>query len=232
MTLLNGFKYRVCFSLLSAYHKDIFDWYADNLQFTISIVRLFPHDFTSLHASLVAQMVKHLLVMCETQVPSLGWEDPLEKGMAAYSNILAWRIPWKEESRGLQSMESQRVGCDWATNTFTLLVSSKAFLLPSPTLLLFSRSVVSDSLWPHGRQHARLPCPLLSPGVCSKSCPLSQQAIQPSHPLLPPHSSCSHQHLFQHQGLFPDLHITPHQMVKVLELWHQSFQWIFKIDFL
>ena len=41
-------------------------------------------------------------------------------------------------------------------------------------LLLFSRSVVSDSLWPHGLQHARLPCPSLSPRVCSNSCPLSQ----------------------------------------------------------
>ena len=48
----------------------------------------------------------------ETQVPSLGWEDPLKKGMAAHSNILAWRIPWIEEPGGLQSMGSQRVGWD------------------------------------------------------------------------------------------------------------------------
>ena len=46
----------------------------------------------------------------ETQVPSLGWEDPLEKGMATHSSILAWRIPWTEEPGGLQSMGSQRVG--------------------------------------------------------------------------------------------------------------------------
>ena len=44
------------------------------------------------------------------QVPSLGWEDLLEKEMATYSSILAWRIPWTEEPRRLQSMESQRVG--------------------------------------------------------------------------------------------------------------------------
>ena len=47
---------------------------------------------------------------CHVRDPPLGWEDPLEKGMAAYSSILAWRISWKEESGGLQSMESQRVG--------------------------------------------------------------------------------------------------------------------------
>ena len=53
-------------------------------------------------------MVKNLPVMQETWVQSLGWEDPLEKGMATYSNILAWRIPWTEGPGGLQSMESQR----------------------------------------------------------------------------------------------------------------------------
>ena len=61
-------------------------------------------------ASLVAQLVKNLPAMWEIQVPSLGWEDPLEKGMATHSNILAWRIPWTEEPGMLQSMGSQRVG--------------------------------------------------------------------------------------------------------------------------
>ena len=61
-------------------------------------------------ASLVAQMVKNLPVMRETWVPSVGWEDPLEEGMAPHSSILAWRIPWTEEPGGLQSMGSQRVG--------------------------------------------------------------------------------------------------------------------------
>ena len=64
-------------------------------------------------SSLVAQMIKNLLEMQETQVRSLGWEDYLEKGMATHSIILAWRIPWAEEPSGLQSMESQRVGHDW-----------------------------------------------------------------------------------------------------------------------
>ena len=59
---------------------------------------------------LVAQMVKNLPAMLETQVQSLDGQDPLEKGMATHSNILAWRIPWTEEPGRLQSMGSQRAG--------------------------------------------------------------------------------------------------------------------------
>ena len=62
--------------------------------------------------SLVAYMVKNLPAMWETWVQSLGWKDPLEKGMASHSSILAWRIPWTEEPDGLQSMGSQSVGHD------------------------------------------------------------------------------------------------------------------------
>ena len=58
------------------------------------------------------QTVKNLPAMQETQVGSLGWEDPLEKGMATHSSILAWRIPWTEEPGRLQSMGSQRVRQD------------------------------------------------------------------------------------------------------------------------
>ena len=57
-------------------------------------------------------MVKRLPAMRETQVQSLGWEDPLEKEMATHSSILTWKIPWTEEPGGLQSMDSQRVGHD------------------------------------------------------------------------------------------------------------------------
>ena len=70
-------------------------------------------------ASLVAHMVKNMPAMQETWVQSLGQEDPLEKGMATYSNILAWRIPWTEESGGLQSIRSQKVRHDQATNINT-----------------------------------------------------------------------------------------------------------------
>ena len=67
----------------------------------------------------VSQMVKNLPAMQETQVWSLGREDPVEKGMAMRSSIRAWRIPWTEEPGGLQSMGSQREGHDWASNVFT-----------------------------------------------------------------------------------------------------------------
>ena len=59
---------------------------------------------------MVAQMVKRLPIMWETQVQSLGWGDLLEKEMETHSSILAWKIPWMEEPGRLQSMESQRVG--------------------------------------------------------------------------------------------------------------------------
>ena len=60
----------------------------------------------------MAQRLKHLFVMQETWVRSLGWEDPLEKEMATQSSSLAWRIPWTEEPGGLQYTGSQRVGHD------------------------------------------------------------------------------------------------------------------------
>ena len=63
-------------------------------------------------ASLMAQMVKNLPAMWETWVRSLGQEDPLEKGMAIHSSILAWRISWAEEPGRLQSVASQRAGRD------------------------------------------------------------------------------------------------------------------------
>ena len=66
----------------------------------------------NLQASLVAQTVKNLPAIWETQVPSLGQEDPLEKGMATHSSILAWIISCTEEPDGLWSMGSQKVGHD------------------------------------------------------------------------------------------------------------------------
>ena len=63
-------------------------------------------------ASLVAQTVKHQPTMRETQVRSLGQEDPLEKETATHSNIHAWEIPWTKEPGGLQSIGSQKVGHD------------------------------------------------------------------------------------------------------------------------
>ena len=75
--------------------------------------------FSYPEAFYVAQLVKNLPAMRETQVWSLGWEDPLEKGMATHSSLPAWRIQWTEEPGGLQSMGFQRIIQDWTTNTHT-----------------------------------------------------------------------------------------------------------------
>ena len=98
----------------------------------------------------MAQLVKNLPAVRETWVWSLGWEDPLEKGKAAHSSILAWRIPWT-----IWSMASQRVGHDWATFTFYIAIE---------WVSEWSCSVVSDSLRSHGLWPARLFCPWDSPG--------------------------------------------------------------------
>ena len=86
-----------------------------------------------LRASLLAQSIKNLPAVQETWVRSLGWEGPLETEMATHSSILAWKISWTQEPGGLQSMGSQRVGHDWATNINTLhfLVFASGRLLDS-----------------------------------------------------------------------------------------------------
>ena len=90
----------------------------------------------------------------------------LEKEMATHSSVLAWRIPGTGEPGGLPLMGLHRVGHDWSDLAAAAAANSWGNLL-------FSHSVVSDSLPPHRLQHARLPCPSLSPGVCSNSCPWS-----------------------------------------------------------
>ena len=95
----------------------------------------------------------------------------------------------------------------------------------------FSRSVVSDSLRPHGLQYTRPPCPASTQvWVSSYSCPLNLDAIQPSHPLSSPSPAFN---LSQHEGLFQWVS-SSNQVAKVLELQlqHQNFQWIFRTDFL
>ena len=95
----------------------------------------------------------------------------------------------------------------------------------------FSCSVVSDSLWPHEPQHTRPPCPSPTPGVYSNPCPLSWDAIQPSHPLSSPSPPAPNPS--QQQGLFKWVS-SSHQVAKVLEFQHQhqSFQWTPRTDLL
>ena len=97
------------------------------------IKRLFS---SSLLASLVAQTVKCLFAMQETQVRSLGWEDALEKEMAAHSSILAWKIPWTAEPGRLLFMGSQKVGHDWATSLSLSLLLSAIRMVSSAYLRL------------------------------------------------------------------------------------------------
>ena len=91
--------------------------------------------------------------MEETWVLSLGWKDPLQKGMATCSSILAQKIQRREEPGRLQSMGSQRAGCDWATKLNWMLLC-----------VCVSCSVVSYSLWSHSLQLVRLLCPWNSLG--------------------------------------------------------------------
>ena len=101
----------------------------------------------------------------------------------------------------------------------------------SQSVSQFSCSVVSDSLWPHEPQHARLPCPSPIPRVYPNSGPLSQWCHQPSHPLLSPPPPAFN--LLQNKGLFKWVSCS-HQVVKILEfqLQHKSFQWTPRTDFL
>ena len=160
--------------------------------------------------------VKNLPVMQETQVRSLGWENPLREHMATHSSILAWRIPWTEEPGGLQSLGLHRVRHDWSN-------------------------------WAHQFSSVAQSCPTLcDPMDCSPpGFPVHHQTtelaqthvhrvgddIQPSHPLLSPSPRALN--LSQHQGLFKWVS-SSHQVAKALEfqLQHQSFQWIFRTDFL
>ena len=94
-----------------------------------SLITTFQYYFIS-GASLVAQLIKNPPAIWKTWVRSLGSEDPLEKGKATHSSILAWRIPWTIQSMGLQ-----RVGHDWVTFTFTLSLSQVSSVTQScPTL--------------------------------------------------------------------------------------------------
>ena len=84
-------------------------------------------------ASLVAQILKNLPVMQKTWVWSQDWEDPLKKAMATHSSILTRRISWTEEVGRLQSVELQRVGLGWATNTFTFLFHLVGIIIIHPS---------------------------------------------------------------------------------------------------
>ena len=115
--------------------------------------------------------------------------------------------------------------CSWPG----ILQLSLLVPLNLPSSVQFSCSVMSDSLWPHGLQHARPPCP--SPALGVTHVHRVHDAIQPSWPLSSPSPPAFN--LSQHQGLFKWVS-SSHQVAKALEfqLRHQSFQWIFRTEFL
>ena len=141
-------------------------------------------DNNGVIASLGAQMVKNLLAVQEIWVPSLGQEDPLEKGLATHSSVLAWRIPWTDVPGGLQFMGSLR------------LLYHKL----QRCLLSFSCSVMFDSLRPHGLQQPGFLVLHHLPELAQTHVHWVSDAIQPSRPLLSPSPPALN--LSQHQGLF------------------------------
>ena len=94
----------------------------------------------------------------------------MEKEMVTHSSVLAWRIPGTGEPGGLPSMGSHRIRHDWSN----LAAAAADQWNNSLESVQFIRSVMSDSLWPHGLQHSRLPCPSPTPGAYSNSCPSSR----------------------------------------------------------
>ena len=98
-------------------------------------------------------------------------------------------------------------------------------------LLIFSCTVVSNSLWPHGLQHARLPCPSPTPRACSNSYPLSQWCHPTISSSMAPFSSCLQSFPASGSFLISRLFTLSGQSIEA-SVQHQSFQWIFRIDFL
>ena len=97
-------------------------------------------------------MVKNPPAVRETQVQSLGWEDPLENRMATHSRILTWRMLWTEEPSGLQSMGLQRVGHNWATHTLRGEIGwdwghSQTSLCSEPSCILAALHHTCKSRW-------------------------------------------------------------------------------------
>ena len=197
MNLLDSSVYKQCIYICKCLHLLVLSWPStfpgvaavpDPLQASKSVtLSIFTAGSTpcshficlsiylSIHLSisLVAQTVKNLPAMWEIWVWSLGWEDPLEKGMATLSSILAWRIPWTEEPGELQSLGSQRVGHDWVTNTRSVDRLIDLSIHPSIHSTIHYKGNREEgvkgfqvfSLVSSIFRELFLPCPLESPGL-------------------------------------------------------------------
>ena len=154
-------------------------------------------------------------------------------GLDPWVGKIPWRRAWQptavflpREPHGQRTLVDYGLSIGWQSQT-----QLKCLSMHKHISVQFSHSVMSDSLRPHGLQHARPPCPSPTPGFYSNSCPLSQwchPTISSSVVLSPPTFNLS-----QHQGLFKWVS-SLHQVAKVLEfkLQHQSFQWTSRTDLL
>ena len=180
----------------------------------ISVDKYFWHYYVR-NASLVAQMVKNLPTMQKTWVWFLDWEDPLEKGKATHSSYSGLENSMDCIVQGVAKSRT------WLNN-FHWLTCKEYYSVQ------FSRSVMFDSLRPHGLQRARPPCPSPTPRVHSNSCPLSRWCHPAISSSVVPFSSC-HQS-FPSSGSF--------QMSQLFasgakfQLQNQSFQWTPRTDLL
>ena len=160
-----------------------------------------------------------VLLICKTPLTTTSPSWPLRGSI----------LGWFGDQRSWRQSAWTWIPTPFLENSFSGLSSDHQ--KDSIQSVQFSHSVVSNSLWPHGLQHARLSCPSPTPRVYSNSCPLSWWCHQPSHPLLSPSPPAFN--LSQHQGLFQCVSFS-HEVAKVLalQLQHQSFQWVFGTYFL
>ena len=166
----------------------------------------------------MASWIKNLPAVQETKetwVPSLSWEDPLEKGVATHSNILAWKIPWTESGR-LQSMQSQRANRTEPCHSTAV-----------PRVILLSLFFSLCNPWTAARQASlsfTITVSLLTLMCIESVMPFSYLILCRPFLLLP--------------SVFPSIRVFAKESAlctrwpKVLELQHQSFQWILRVDFL
>ena len=171
--------------------------------------------------------------MQELQVQSLGCEDPLEKEMATHSSILAFNFYGQRTLAGYSQWGCKRVRCDWAqeqTEFQEAVVSPVMVVCWVQSKVQFSCSVVSNSATPWTAAHQASLSITDSQSLLKF---MSIQSVMPSNNLILSSSSPPTFNLCQHQGLFQWVS-SSHQVAKVLafQLQHQSFQWIFRNDFL
>ena len=190
-------------------------WPGNCLEFLLLLLWLINSIATG--ASQIAQTVKNRPAMQETWAGSLGDPydgslDPLEKGMATYSSILAWRIPRTEESGRLQYMRSQRVRQDWVTNTVTFFFSIG---IRNKKIQFSSVAQSCPTLYdPMNRSTPGLPVHHQLLEFTQTHVHRVGDAIQPSHPLLSPSPPAPNSS--QHQSLFQWVN-SSHEVAKVLE---------------